>query len=48
MPMQPGDVSATWADASLLSSLTGYAPQTYVTTGVAEFVRWYRAFHPQD
>lgn len=39
LPMQP----ATWADASLLQKLTGYTPKTDVATGVAEFVRWYRA-----
>lgn len=42
MPMQQGDVPATWADASLLQSLTGYRPQTPFREGVAHFVRWYR------
>ncbi len=45
MDMQPGDVPATWADASLLKQLTGYAPQTGVPEGVAAFVEWYRAYH---
>lgn len=45
MPMQAGDVPATWADARLLSSLTGYAPQTQVPEGVAKFVEWYRAYY---
>ena len=45
MDMQPGDVPATWADASLLRSLTGYAPQTPVAEGVARFVAWYRDYH---
>lgn len=45
MPMQAGDVPATWADASLLKSLTGYAPKTDVKTGVAEFVKWYRDYY---
>lgn len=45
MPMQPGDVPATWADADLLKSLTGYAPKTSVKEGVANFVRWYRQFY---
>ena len=40
LPMQPGDVPATWADASLLKSLTGYAPQTPFREGVARFVAW--------
>jgi UDP-glucuronate 4-epimerase len=45
MPMQMGDVPATWADASLLRALTGYVPQTDFRTGVGEFVRWYRAYY---
>ncbi len=42
MPMQPGDVPATWADATLLHKLTGYVPGTDVATGVARFVQWYQ------
>ena len=45
MDMQPGDVPATWADAGLLQSLTGYAPQTDMRDGVARFVDWYRDYH---
>ena len=45
MPMQPGDVPATWADASLLQSLTGHRPQTQVRAGVARFVAWYRDYY---
>jgi UDP-glucuronate 4-epimerase len=45
MPMQPGDVPATWADASLLQQLTGYRPTTSVTEGVANFVDWYRDYY---
>ncbi|MBY6006263.1 GDP-mannose 4,6-dehydratase [Salipiger bermudensis] len=45
MPMQAGDVPATWADASLLKSLTGYAPSTDVRTGVKAFVDWYREYY---
>lgn len=45
MPMQPGDVPATWADASLLKSLTGYVPHTSVSDGVVEFVKWYRSYY---
>lgn len=44
MPMQPGDVPATWADASLLRQLTGYAPSTGVKQGVQAFVDWYRSY----
>ncbi|MEW6090633.1 MAG: NAD-dependent epimerase/dehydratase family protein [Pseudomonadota bacterium] len=45
MPMQTGDVPATWADASLLKRLTGYCPQTPFREGVARFVRWYRDYY---
>ncbi|WP_245841090.1 NAD-dependent epimerase/dehydratase family protein [Puniceibacterium sediminis] len=45
MPMQAGDVPATWADASLLRSLTGYSPTTDVKEGVARFVDWYRDYY---
>ncbi len=45
MPMQAGDVPATWAEASLLKSLTGYAPSTEVTKGVAAFVDWYLDYY---
>lgn len=45
MPMQAGDVPATWADASLLKSLTGYAPKTSVHEGVRKFVDWYRHYY---
>jgi UDP-glucuronate 4-epimerase len=45
MPMQAGDVPATWADASLLQRLTGYRPQTDFRDGIARFVDWFRDYH---
>jgi UDP-glucuronate 4-epimerase len=42
LPLQPGDVPATWADTALLRRLTGYAPETGVREGVQRFVEWYR------
>ncbi|MFN5823471.1 MAG: NAD-dependent epimerase/dehydratase family protein, partial [Sphingomonadales bacterium] len=48
MPMQQGDVFATWADTSLLQSLTGYCPKTPVIDGVANFVRWYQKYYPRS
>ncbi|WP_306120542.1 MULTISPECIES: NAD-dependent epimerase/dehydratase family protein [unclassified Roseitalea] len=45
MEIQPGDVPATWADASLLMRLTGYKPETPVRQGVAKFVRWHRTMY---
>jgi UDP-glucuronate 4-epimerase len=41
MPMQTGDVPATWANCDLLHSLTGYKPQTDFRDGVTRFVEWY-------
>lgn len=45
MPMQQGDVPATWANADLLQHLTGYRPKTPVRDGVARFVEWYRDYY---
>lgn len=45
MPMQPGDVTATWANAELLQKLTGYRPQTDFRAGMAEFVSWFREYY---
>ena len=43
-PMQPGDVTATYADVSKLSALTGYEPTTRLEEGLARFVEWYRDY----
>lgn len=45
LPIQPGDVPATWADANLLQALTGYRPVTGIDAGVARFVAWYREYY---
>lgn len=45
MPMQMGDVPATWADASLLQNLTGYRPETELKQGISSFVNWYREYY---
>ena len=44
MGMQTGDVPATWANADLLKTLTGYRPQTDFRDGIAKFVDWYREY----
>jgi UDP-glucuronate 4-epimerase len=44
LPMQPGDVTDTFASADLLQRLTGYRPATPVEEGVAAFVDWYRGY----
>ncbi len=45
MPMQPGDVPATWADTQLLTALTGQRPVTPVPEGIQRFVDWYRDYY---
>ena len=45
MGMQPGDVTASWADATLLNELTGYQPETKVEDGIAAFVAWFRDYY---
>lgn len=45
MEMQTGDVPATWANADLLRTLTGYAPSTNVKQGISKFVTWYRDYY---
>jgi UDP-glucuronate 4-epimerase len=47
MPMQTGDVPATWANANLLDKLTGFRPQTSYKQGVKNFIKWYLAFYKQ-
>ncbi len=45
MPIQPGDVAATWADTSLLQQLTGYKPKTNLLEGTKKFVSWFRGYY---
>ncbi|MDB0018060.1 GDP-mannose 4,6-dehydratase [Planktomarina temperata] len=45
LPMQAGDVPATWADTTLLEQMTGYKPNTDLIKGVQNFVTWYRAYY---
>ncbi|TVO54349.1 NAD-dependent epimerase [Denitromonas halophila] len=44
LPMQDGDVPATYADTSELNAWTGFQPGTPVKEGVARFVAWYREY----
>jgi UDP-glucuronate 4-epimerase len=44
-PMQPGDVTTTYADVSRLKALTGYAPKVPIEEGLPKFVQWYREFY---
>ena len=45
LPMQPGDVQATWADINDLSALTGFSPATPLREGIARFVEWYKEYY---
>ncbi len=47
LPLQPGDVPATYADVSDLVRDMGYQPSTPIEVGVAAFVDWYRAYYQQ-
>jgi UDP-glucuronate 4-epimerase len=44
LPLQPGDVPATYADVSDLVRDVGYQPATSVEQGIANFVAWYRDY----
>jgi UDP-glucuronate 4-epimerase len=43
-PMQPGDVTATFANVANLNSLCGYAPKVTIEQGLPRFVQWFQAF----
>ena len=45
LPMQPGDVPATWADVDALSEEVGFRPATSIEVGVERFVEWYRRYY---
>jgi UDP-glucuronate 4-epimerase len=45
LPMQPGDVPATFADVEDLKSDIGFEPKTPIEEGVRRFVAWYRDFY---
>ncbi len=45
LPMQPGDVPATWADVSDLAADFGYQPSTPVEEGIRRFVAWYKKYY---
>ena len=45
LPLQDGDVPATYADVDALAQWVGFAPATSIETGVARFVEWYRSYY---
>lgn len=44
LPMQPGDLAATFASSAALESATGYHPRTTVRDGIQQFAEWYLAY----
>ena len=47
LPMQPGDVHATYADTQQLTEWVGFAPRTPLKEGIARFVAWYLTWREQ-
>jgi len=45
LPMQAGDVYATYADISSLQEAVGFTPSTPLEQGIKNFVEWYKAYH---
>ena len=45
LPLQPGDVEATYADVDDLAAAVGFRPKTPIEDGIARFVEWYRSFY---
>ncbi len=45
LPMQPGDVPATYADVASLSTATGFRPDTDINQGIKNFIEWYTAYY---
>ena len=45
MPMQAGDVPATFADITALENAVGFRPSTSINVGIQKFVQWYRDYY---
>jgi UDP-glucuronate 4-epimerase len=45
LPLQPGDVPATWADVDDLARDVGFTPKTSIEDGVDRFVNWYEGYY---
>ncbi|HOO50936.1 MAG TPA: NAD-dependent epimerase [Alphaproteobacteria bacterium] len=45
LPMQPGDVYATFADVDDLTALTGFKPSTSLREGIKRFIQWYKEYY---
>ena len=45
LPMQPGDVTRTWADVDSLIEDYNYSPSTSISKGVREFIEWFKQYY---
>ena len=45
LPMQPGDMYATYASVEKLNKAVGYEPKTTIREGIPVFAKWYREYH---
>ncbi|WP_210366118.1 NAD-dependent epimerase [Bacillus sp. REN3] len=45
LPMQAGDVKATYADIEDLEKAVGYSPSTTIRDGLSNFVKWYKSYY---
>ena len=45
LPLQDGDVPATYADVDALREWVGFTPATDIRTGIGRFVAWYRDYY---
>jgi UDP-glucuronate 4-epimerase len=45
LPMQPGDVPATYANIDDLKEAVNFSPTTAIETGIEKFIKWYRSYY---
>jgi len=45
VPMQPGDLAATWADITKAEKLLSFKPQISLEQGINKFIGWYKKYH---
>jgi UDP-glucuronate 4-epimerase len=45
LPIQPGDVAATYADIARAQTKLGYQPATNIESGISRFINWYKTYH---
>ena len=48
LPMQPGDVKATYADIDDLQQVTGFKPTSTIDEGLKKFVEWYKGYYHKN